>query len=209
MRILVACEMSATVRDAFRARGFDAWSCDLLPTEGDPRWHFQADAIEVAYSMRWDLMVAHPECTFLANSSAKHLYAGMKLENGPNADRWAMLGAAAMFFRTLLHAPIPHKAIENPIMLGHVRRLFGIPPATQVIQPYEFGHGETKATCLWLHGLPLLAPTDPVDGREPRIWRMGPGPDRKKERSRTYAGIASAMAEQWGSHLRVSDRIAA
>lgn len=200
-RVLVACEYSGTVRDAFRARGFDAWSCDILPTEGDPRWHIQGDAIEAAYSQRWDLLIGHPECTYLCNSGAKHLYAGMKAENGPNADRWAKLGAAAMFFRTLLNAPIPHVAIENPIMLGHPRRLFGIPSPTQIVQPWQFGHGETKATGLWLKGLPPLVPSDVVAGREQRIWKMGPSPDRWKERSRTFAGLAEAMASQWGDYL--------
>lgn len=197
MRGLVACEYSATVRDAFRARGHDAWSCDLLPTEGEPRWHIQGDAIASAYGQQWDLLIAHPECTYLANSGAKHLYAGMKAENGPNAARWAMMGAAAMFFRAMLDAPVPRIAVENPIMLGHPRKMFGIPDPTQVIQPWQFGHGETKATCLWLKNLPPLVATSEVDGRDQRIWRMAPGAERKKERSRTYQGIAEAMADQW------------
>jgi hypothetical protein len=201
IRVLVACEYSATVRDAFRARGFDAWSCDLLPTEGDPRWHIQGDAIAAAYGQHWDLLIGHPECTYLCNSGAKHLYAGMKAENGPNASRWASMGAAAMFFRTLLNAPIAHIAIENPIMLGHPRKMFGIPDPTQTVQPWQFGHGETKATCLWLKGLPSLVPSNVVDGREQRIWKMAPGADRWKERSRTFIGIAEAMADQWGRYL--------
>jgi len=201
MRVLIACEFSATVRDAFRARGFDAWSVDLLPTEGDPRWHIQGDAILTAYTRPWDLLIGHPECTFLANSGAKHLYAGMKAENGPNAERWARMGQAAMFFLTLWHAPIKHIALENPIMLGHPRKLFGIPDPDQVIQPYEYGHGETKATCLWLRNLPKLKPTRIVEGREQRVFRMAPGPDRWKERSRTFPGIAEAMASQWGNYL--------
>jgi hypothetical protein len=207
VRVLVACEYSATVRDAFRARGHDAWSCDLLPTEGDPRWHIRGDAIQVVHSQPWDLLIAHPECTYLANSGAKHLYAGMKAENGPNPDRWAMLGAAASFFIAMWRAPVPRICIENPIMLGHARRLFGIPKPTQIIQPFQFGHGETKATCLWLRGLPCLTPTELVEGREPRVWRMGPSEDRKKERSRTYAGIAAAMADQFGG--AAADRLAA
>jgi hypothetical protein len=200
-RVLVACEFSATVRDAFRARGFDAWSCDLLPTEGDPRWHIQGDAIEAAYSMPWDLLIGHPECTYLANSGAKHLYAGMKAENGPNAERWARMGAAAMFFLTLWRAPIRCIALENPIMLGHPRKLFGLPSPTQIIQPFDFGHGEMKATCLYLKNLPTLVPTNRVAGREQRIFRMAPSPDRWKERSRTFQGIADAMAGQWGPLL--------
>jgi hypothetical protein len=146
----------------------------------------------------WDLLIAHPECTYLANSGAKHLYAGMKAENGPNADRWAHMGAAAAFFLAMLNAPVPRVAIENPIMLGHPKRLFGIPEPTQIIQPWQFGHGETKATCLWLKDLPPLEPTNIVEGREQRIWKMAPGENRKRDRSRTYEGIAAAMAEQWG-----------
>jgi len=202
LRVLVACEYSATVRDAFRARGFDAWSCDLLPTEGDPRWHIQGDAIAAAYGQRWDLLIAHPECTYMANSGAKHLYAGMNKLNGPNPDRWAWLGAAATFFMTLWRAPVPCKAFENPIMLGHVRRLFpDFPDWTQIIQPHQFGHGETKATALYLDELPPIVPTNEVEGREQRVWKMGPGPERKKERSRTFQGIADAMADQWGDFL--------
>jgi hypothetical protein len=201
VRVLVACECSARVRDSFRARGHDAWSCDLQPCEGDPRWHIQGDAIAAAYGQRWDLLIGHPECTFLANSGAKHLYAGMKAENGPNAERWARMGAAAAFFLALWNAPVARVALENPIMVGHPRRLFGIPGPTQTIQPWQFGHGETKATCLWLKGLPPLAPTEIVEGREQRVWKMGPGPDRKRERSRTFEGIAAAMAEQWGNDL--------
>lgn len=142
-------------------------------------------------------MIAHPECTYLANSGSKHLYSGMKSENGPNADRWAMMGAAAQFFITLWNAPIQHIAVENPIMLGHPKRLFGIPNPSQIIQPWQFGHGETKATCLWLKNLPTLNPTNVVEGREQRIWKMAPGPDRKKDRSRTFEGIARGMAQQW------------
>lgn len=209
MRVLVACEESATVRDAFRAHGHDAWSCDLLPTRGDPRWHIQGDAIEAAYSQRWDLLIAHPECTYLANSGAKHLYAGMKAENGPDAYRWAKMGAAAMFFRTLLNAPVPHIAVENPIMLGHPRRFFDIPEPSQIIQPWQFGHGETKATCFWLRNLPPLQPTDIVEGREQRVFRMAPGPDRKRDRSKTYDGIARAMASQWGAYVEHQQRLAA
>jgi hypothetical protein len=155
------------------------------------------------------MLIAHPECTYLANSGAKHLYAGMKAENGPNGDRWAKMGAAALFFRLMLQAPAPLKAVENPIMLGHPKRLFGIPDPTQIIQPWQFGHGETKATGLWLEGLPPLESTNIVDGREQRIWKMGPGPDRQKERSRTFQGIADAMADQWGAHLRATRRLAA
>ena len=208
-RVLVACEESAIVRDAFRARGFDAWSCDILPCAGDPRWHIQGDAVAAVYARRWDLVIAHPECTYLANSGAKHLYAGMKKENGPNPERWARMGAGALFFRLMLNAPARHVAVENPIMLGHAKALFGIPEATQFIQPWEHGHGETKATGLWLRNLPKLRPSNPVEGREQRIWKMGPGEHRQRERSRTFPGIAAAMAQQWGDFILNQQRAAA
>lgn len=206
MRVLVACERSGVVREAFRARGHDAWSCDLEPADDGSLYHFQRDAVVSAYRQPWDLLIAHPECTYLANSGAKHLYAGMKAENGPNPERWAHMGAAAQFFLALWNAPVPKIALENPIMLGHPKRLFGIPEPTQTIQPWQFGHGETKATCLWLKNLPSLVPTNIVDGREQRVFRMAPGPNRKRERSRTFEGIAAAMASQW---VPVEERIAA
>lgn len=205
MRVLVACERSGVVRRAFRERGHAAWSCDLVPADDDSSWHLQMDAIRAAHMPGWDLLVAHPECTYLSNSGAKHLYAGMNAANGPNADRWAHMGAAAAFFLTLLNAPVRRVAVENPIMLGHPRRLFGIPSPTQTIQPWQFGHGETKATCLWLRGLMPLQPTAIVEGREPRIWRLGPSDERKIERSRTYEGIASAMADQWGAAISMQE----
>lgn len=198
MKVLVACECSGAVRRAFRDIGHDAWSCDLQPAEDCSPYHIQGDAIAAAYGQKWDLIIAHPECTYLANSGAKHLYAGMNKQNGPDGVRWAKMGAAAQFFLSLYNAPCDRIAVENPIMLGHPKRLFGIPEPTQTIQPWQFGHGETKATCLWLKNLPPLVPTDIVEGREQRIWKMAPGPDRKKNRSRTFEGIARAMAEQWG-----------
>jgi len=214
MRVIVACERSGVVRRAFRAFGHEAWSCDLADADDESRWHIQGDAIRAAYmsGANWDLMIAHPECTYLANSGAKHLYAGMRAENGPNPDRWAHMGAAASFFLALWNAPVKRIAVENPIMLGHPRRLFGIPEPTQIIQPWMFGDFETKATCLWLKGLEPLKPLYatwqecrdalglPVDARpEQRVFQMAPGPNRKRDRSRTYGGIAAAMAEQWGA----------
>jgi hypothetical protein len=203
LRVLVACERSGVVRRAFRARGHLAWSCDLEEADDGSPWHIRGDALAACYHSRrgWDLLIGHPECTYLANSGAKHLYAGMNAANGPNADRWAHMGAAAAFFLALWNAPVARIALENPIMLGHPKRLFGIPEPTQIIQPWQFGHGETKATCLWLKGLPPLVPTNIVTGREQRVFRMAPGPDRKKERSRTFEGIAEAMASQWGASL--------
>jgi hypothetical protein len=206
-RVLVACEFSGTVRDAFAARGFNAWSCDLLPTER-PGQHFCDDVLHLlARDPWWDLVIAHPPCTYLANSGAKHLYRGMKKANGPDPARWENMRQSAEFFKTFLALPCPI-AIENPIMLGHAREIIGRGP-DQIIQPWQFGHGETKATCLWLQGLPPLVPTDVVEGREQRVFRMPPSADRWKERSRTFAGIAAAMAEQWGDHPMRSERLAA
>jgi hypothetical protein len=206
--VLVACERSGVVRRAFRARGHDAWSCDLEPADDGSRFHIQGDAIHAAYSLGpWAMMIGFPECTFLANSGAKHLYIGMKKENGADPWRWAMMGAAATFFKLLWDAPIDRIALENPIMLGHPQRFFDLPEPTQIIQPWQFGHGETKATCLRLKNLPPLEPTNIVDGREQRIWRMAPGENRKRDRSRTFDGIGEAMAAQWGALL--IDRIAA
>lgn len=202
MRVLVACERSGVVRRAFRSLGHDAWSCDLEPADDGSRFHIRGDAVVPAYRETWDLLIAHPECTYLANSGAKHLYAGMKAENGANPDRWAHMGAAAAFFLAMWNAPIQRIAVENPIMLGHPKRLFDIPEPTQIIQPWQFGHGETKATCLWLKNLPKLTPTNIVDGREQRVFRMPPGENRKRDRSRTYGGIAEAMAAQWGAQIQ-------
>lgn len=184
MNVLIACEYSAVVRDAFRARGHEAWSADILPTEGDPRWHIQGDVLDVLDD-GWDLMIAHPPCTDLAVSGARWF---------PQKQADGRQDAALDFVRALLDAPIPRIALENPVSIisSRIRR------PDQIIQPWMFGHGEVKATCLWLQGLPLLVPTDVVDGREARVHRMAPGPDRWKERSRTLPGIAAAMADQWG-----------
>jgi hypothetical protein len=141
-------------------------------------------------------MVAHPPCTFLANSGVRWLYGGKGTVR--NLERWRAMEEGAAFFRMLWDAPIPRIAIENPIMHGHARERIGVAPA-QIIQPWQFGHGETKATCLWLKGLPKLTPTDVVDGRVPRVHYASPGPNRWKVRAATYTGIAQAMADQWGS----------
>jgi hypothetical protein len=208
-RVLVACEFSGVVRRAFRAMGHDAWSCDLLPAEDGDSHHIRGDARSFLTGMRepWDLLIAHPPCTYMANSGAKHLYLGMRKENGPNPERWESMREAADFFLTLWRAPIPRIAVENPIMLGHAQQLIGKRPA-QVIQPWQHGHGETKATCLWLKNLPLLKPSNIVEGREQRVFRMPPSADRWKERSRTFEGIAAAMAAQWGPLIE-AERIAA
>lgn len=186
MRVLVACEYSGAVRDAFRALGHDAMSCDLLPTDV-PGPHHQGDVREVLGD-GWDLMVAHPPCTDLAVSGAGHFAA--KIADGRQQ-------AGLDFVRLLLDAPIPRIAVENPKSVISTR----IRKPDQIIQPWMFGHGETKETHLWLKGLPSLVPTNIVSGREPRVWKMGPRPDRWKLRSATYPGIAQAMAAQWGGDL--------
>ncbi len=188
MRVLIACEFSGVVRRAFRERGHDAWSCDLLPAEDGSEFHIQGDILLLlARGWRWDLMIAHPPCTDLAVSGARHFAA--KQADG-RQDK------ALDFVRALMNAPIERIAIENPISIISSR----IRKPDQIIQPWQFGHGETKATCLWLQNLPKLVPTNIVDGREARVHRMAPGPNRWKERSRTYEGIAAAMAEQWGCY---------
>ena len=199
MRVLVACEYSGTVRDAFRARGHDAWSCDILPTDADPSWHIQGDAIEVAYGQDWDLMIAHPPCTYLTNSGVTWLH--------KDPTRWAKLDDAAAFFKRLYDAPIPRKCIENPIMHKYAKERIGGIKQSQVIQPWMFGHMEQKATCLWLQGLPELKPTNNVkeqmmalpDNERQRLHYLPPSADRWKLRSTTFKGIADAMAEQWGA----------
>lgn len=198
LRVLVACEYSGRVREAFRRRGHEAWSCDLLESEDNSPFHLQEDVLGIL-DHGWDLMIAHPPCTYLANSSAKHLYIGGRKENGRDPERWAHLEEGAEFYRKLRDAnQIKRRCVENPRMLGYARRQIG-GVHTQVVQPWQFGHGETKATCLELINLPLLKPTNIVPGREPKVHKMSPGPNRWKERSRTYGGIAEAMADQWSS----------
>jgi len=182
MRALVACEYSGRVRDALRSRGVDAMSCDLLPTEV-PGPHYQGDVRDVLHD-GWDLLIAHPPCTHLAVSGARWF----KHKQKEQAE-------ALDFVRLLLNAPIPRIALEQPISIVATR----IAPTSQVIHPWQFGHGERKTTCLWLINLPHLVPTNIVEGREDRVHRMAPGPDRWKERSRTFQGVADAMAEQWSN----------
>ena len=184
MRVLVACEYSGRVRDAFRKLGHYAISCDLLPTD-QPGPHHQGDVRDVLND-GWDLMVAHPPCTHLAVSGARHFAA--KKASGVQDE-------ALDFVRLLMAAPILRIAIENPISIISSR----IRKPDQIIQPWMFGRGETKATCLWLKGLPKLTPTNLVDGREARIHKMPPSHDRWKKRSETFQGIADAMAQQWGA----------
>lgn len=185
MRVLVACEYSGRVRNAFRSLGHDAWSCDLLDSEDDSPFHIKGDCLDVIQN-GWDLLIAHPPCTHLAVSGSR--WFPEKRASGEQQE-------AIEFFLALARSPVPRFAIENPVcIMSSVWR-----KPDQIIQPWQFGHGETKATCLWLKGLPPLVPTSIVHGREPRVHFMPPRPDRWKERSRTFEGIAHAMAEQWGS----------
>lgn len=182
MKVLVGCEFSAVVREAFCARGHDAWSCDIQETE-IPGQHIRCDLRELLGDSSWDLLIAFPPCTFLSNSGAQH-----------NQFRRDKQAAALEFVRDILYCDIPKKCVENPI--GAISRFIRDP--SQIIQPWMFGHGEVKSTCLWLEGLPLLVPTDIVPGREAKIHRRGESELRARERSRTYSGIAAAMAAQWG-----------
>ena len=183
MRVLVACEYSGTVRDAFIARGHDAMSCDLLPTD-KPGPHYQGNVFDIIND-GWDLMIAHPPCTHLAVSGARHFEA--KRKDGRQQE-------AIDFFMKLVNSGVPKYAIENPVCI--MSTIWRKPD--QIIQPWQFGHGETKATCLWLKDLPKLQPTDVVEGREQRVHKLPPSKDRWKIRSTTFQGIANAMAEQWG-----------
>lgn len=182
MKILVACEYSGKVREAFRKLGHDAWSCDLLPADDNSPYHLQCDVLTVL-DQGWDLMIAHPPCTHLAVAGARWF---------KNKQKEQL--EALEFVQQLLDAPIAKIALENPVSIISTR----IRKPTQTIQPWQFGHGETKRTCLWLKNLPPLRPTDIVEGREQRIWKMPPSKDRWKQRSETYQGIADAMAAQWG-----------
>lgn len=186
MRVLVACEYSGKVRDAFIRAGHEAMSCDLLPTES-PGPHYQGDVRDVL-DYPWDLMIAHPPCTDLAVSGARWF---------PDKRMAGQQQASVAFVLTLAKADIPAIAIENPVsILSSIWR-----KPDQIIQPWQFGHGETKATCLWLKNLPPLMPTNVVEGRYNRIWKLPPSEDRWKLRSETFDGIAEAMATQWGTAI--------
>ena len=196
MRVLVACEYSGTVRDAFIAKGHDAMSCDLLPTDKEGP-HYQGDVMDIVND-GWDIMIAHPPCTYLTNSGVSHLH--------KDKSRWEKLDEAALFFKSLLEVNIDRIAVENPIMHKYAKDRIGNVKQTQVIQPWMFGHMEQKATCLWLKGLPKLVATNDVKkemmqlpkNKRERLHYLPPSPDRWKLRSTTYSGIAEAMADQWG-----------
>lgn len=200
MNVLIGCECSAVVRDAFRRRGVNAWSCDLEPCDGDARWHYQMDVFEAIKRQPWDLAIFHPPCTHLAVSGARHF---------PEKRKSGVQQEALQFVRDLMDCGVPKIAIENPISIisSAIRK------PDQIIQPWQFGHPETKATCLWLKGLPLLHTVHnvyeemmalPVSERH-RIHRMPPGPGRAKERSKTFDGIAIAMSYQWGPEVTIEE----
>lgn len=197
MRILIACEYSGKVREAFRALWHDAWSCDLLPADDDSPHHIQGDVLEVI-GQGWDMMIGHPPCTYLTNSGVSWLH--------KRPARWAKLDAGAAFFKALMDADIPRIAIENPIPHKYAVERIGGVKYTQIVQPWMFGHTERKATCLWLKGLPKLTETDNVKEvmltlpkrDQQRLHYLPPSADRWKIRSETFQGIADAMAAQWG-----------
>ena len=196
MKVLIACEYSGTVRDAFIAKGHDALSCDILPTD-QPGPHYQGNVLDIIND-GWDLMIAHPPCTYLTNSGVCHLH--------KDETRWVKLDEGAKFFKQLLSANIPMICVENPIMHKYAKERIGNIKQSQIIQPWMFGHTEQKATCLWLKGLPLLKETNNVkeemmllpDNQRQKLHYLPPSEDRWKLRSKTYDGIAQAMAEQWG-----------
>ena len=196
MRVLVACEFSGTVRRALNDAGHDAWSCDLLPAEDGSNRHIVGDARDILND-GWDLLVAHPPCTRLCNSGVRWL--SVPPPGKTLGQMQAELIEGAALFSAFWNAPVERIAVENPVMHKHAKALIkNYADPSQSVQPWQFGHGETKRTCLWLKNLPALIPTQIVDGREPRVHHMPPGPDRWKERSRFFSGIAAAMADQWG-----------
>ena len=196
IKVLVACEFSGVVREAFRKQGFDAWSSDLLETE-IPGQHIQGDVLPLL-EKDWDLVIAHPPCTYLCNSGARWLYSK---DGSPDRERWENMRKAAAFFSAFLNCRVRRLVIENPVMHYHAKKLIGV-HQSQSIQPWQFGHGETKRTCLWIRGLPILEPAEIVSGREPRLHKLPPSANRGRLRSMTYPGIAKAFADQWGRVLR-------
>lgn len=211
LRVLIGCEFSGVVRDEFRKLGHDAWSCDLLPCESDPAFHIKSDLLTVLGDSpgQWDLGIFHPECKYLNHAGVRWLYkdgrrwikdkdGNVTGENPIDPERWQNMLKGADFFLKCYNAKIPRIAVENSEMHPHAAKIIGV-KETQIIQPWQFGHGEVKASHYWLRNLPLLKPSAIVEGREPRVHYASPGPDRWKERSRTLQGIAAAMAAQWGS----------
>lgn len=197
LRVLIGCEFSGAVRDAFLRNGIKAMSCDLLPSDSDMGPHYEGDIAHILND-GWDCAIFFPPCTYVCNSGVRWLYKHGRKENGIDPIRWMEMGKAVAFFRLLMDAPIPHIAIENPVPHGHA----DLPDFTQSVQPWQFGHGEVKRTCFWLKNLPKLRSTCIVYGRKPRVHHESPSEDRWKRRSITYPGIADAMAEQWGNYLK-------
>jgi hypothetical protein len=200
MKVLIACEESQTVCIAFRNRGHEAYSNDIQDCSGGhPEWHLQMDCLEAIKLKKWDLIIAHPPCTYITNAGVRHLHS-VPSRNGiitkiHGQERFKLMREACYFFN-VLYDSCDKVCVENPVPHKYAKEIIGT--YTQLIQPWQFGHGETKATCLWLKGLPFLKPTNIVSGREARIHRMAPGPERAKLRSKTFTGIAEAMASQWG-----------
>ncbi len=190
MRVLVGCEESGVVSQAFRDRGHVAWSCDLQPTRGDDNYHIQGDVMDaLTLTKRWDLIILHPDCTAMAVSGNRWYGKNMpRHQERIDAVAWTL----ELWRKALLASD--RVVLENPVSV-----LFKHMDNVQYVQPWEYGHGETKKTGLALHGVPPLRPTDVVEGRENRVWRMPPGPNRKRDRSKTFNGIAQAMADQWGT----------
>ncbi len=194
MRALIACEESQVVCLALRAKGHEAYSCDIQDCSGGhPEWHIKGDVLPLL-EQEWDMIIAFPPCTYLCNSGVRWLY---NKDGSKNVDRWIKMEQAALFFKKFLDIDCKKVAVENSIMHKYAVAIIGC-RQDQIIQPWQFGHGETKATCLRLRGLPKLKPTNIVEGRQAKVHRMSPGPERSKLRSKTYPGIAYAMAEQWG-----------
>lgn len=202
MKILIACEFSGRVRDAFLKLGHDAISCDILPTDS-PGPHYQGDVLDIINN-GYDLMVAHPPCTYLTNAGVRHLHDHCTSKNGVKTaiygkKRWEEMYKACDFFNALKNAPIEHICIENPVPHGYARAIIG--KYDQIINPWQYGHGEIKRTCLWLKNLPELIPTNIVSGRIPRIHMMPDTKNQGKLRSLTYPGIAEAIANQYSEYL--------
>ena len=197
MKVATLCEYSGRVRDAFITHDHEAVSFDLLPTES-PGEHVTGDVRETFNPEHFDLVIAFPPCTYLANSGVRWLH--------EKPGRWEQMREGAEFFKWCLDLPVPRIAVENPVMHKYAVEIIGR-RQDQSIQPWQFGHGEVKRTCLWLKNLPLLQPTKIARGREARVWRMGPSPTRWKDRSRTYQGIADAMAEQWRQSPTFTQRL--